>query len=397
MSRRSPRPAPPARSTAGRSAAASTATTASWMPRPTSTRPSWCATTRRSIRPGNFASGYHLTADLVDQAIRYLADHVADNEKTPWLTWLALGACHAPHQAPFDLIKKYDALFAHGWDVEREQRLARQIELGIVPEGHAPAAAQRHGARLGRRARGRAAPVHAPAGGLRRHARPCRPASRAADGLPRDGRPARRHAGRDHVRQRRQPGGRAVRHGQRHGSLQPEARADRGEDRAHRRYRRARHPFQLPAGLGDGRQHAAAPLQAEHPRRRHPRSPGHGLEQGHRRQGRAAPPVLPRQRPRADPARGRRRQAAQGDQRRQADADRGHQLRQESRPRPRRRRRRSRSTSRCSAIAAWCRTVSRPCASIRRATPSTTTSGSSTVSTATSTRSTISPSASPSG
>ena len=85
--------------------------------------------------PGNFASGYHLTADLVDQAIRYLADHVADNEKTPWLTWLALGACHAPHQAPVDLIKKYDAQFAHGWDVEREQRLARQIELGIVPKG----------------------------------------------------------------------------------------------------------------------------------------------------------------------------------------------------------------------------------------------------------------------
>ena len=84
---------------------------------------------------GNFASGYHLTADLVDQGIRYIADHVADNEKTPWLTWVALGACHAPHQAPFDLIKKYDAQFAHGWDVEREQRLARQIALGIVPKG----------------------------------------------------------------------------------------------------------------------------------------------------------------------------------------------------------------------------------------------------------------------
>ena len=59
----------------------------------------------------------------------------------------------------------------------------------------------------------------------------------------------------------------------------------------------------------------------------------HGLAQGHRRARRAAPPVLPRQRPRADPARRRRHQAAQGDQRRQADADRGHQLRrQASRP-----------------------------------------------------------------
>ncbi|MGD9885792.1 MAG: arylsulfatase [Reyranella sp.] len=84
--------------------------------------------------PGTYATGYHLTEDLVDQAIRYLADHVADNAATPWLTWLALGACHAPHQAPADLIAKYDAVFADGWDAERERRLARQIELGIVPK-----------------------------------------------------------------------------------------------------------------------------------------------------------------------------------------------------------------------------------------------------------------------
>src|SRR5229473_1061498 len=38
---------------------------------------------------GTFATGYHLTSDLVDQGIRYLADHVADNAETPWLTWLA--------------------------------------------------------------------------------------------------------------------------------------------------------------------------------------------------------------------------------------------------------------------------------------------------------------------
>ena len=85
--------------------------------------------------PGTFATGYHLTSDLVDQGIRYIADHVGDNAETPWLMWLAFGACHAPHQAPFDLIRKYDALFAEGWDAERDRRLARQIELGIVPKG----------------------------------------------------------------------------------------------------------------------------------------------------------------------------------------------------------------------------------------------------------------------
>ncbi len=85
--------------------------------------------------PGTFDSGYHLTQDLVDQAIRMIADHQADRPQHPWFTLLALGACHAPHQAPQELIRSYDGKFAHGWDVEREQRLARQIELGIVPQG----------------------------------------------------------------------------------------------------------------------------------------------------------------------------------------------------------------------------------------------------------------------
>src|SRR6202043_3891775 len=58
--------------------------------------------------PGGYSNGYHLTEDLTDQAIRYIADHTADAPQTPWLTWLAFGACHAPHQAPAELIRHYD-------------------------------------------------------------------------------------------------------------------------------------------------------------------------------------------------------------------------------------------------------------------------------------------------
>src|SRR5712664_4923243 len=83
--------------------------------------------------PGSYADGYHLTSDLVDQAIRFIGDHIADRPDLPWLTWLALGACHAPHQAPAEIIRGYDPVFAHGWDVEREQRLARQKAMGLVP------------------------------------------------------------------------------------------------------------------------------------------------------------------------------------------------------------------------------------------------------------------------
>ncbi|WP_339038927.1 arylsulfatase [Bradyrhizobium symbiodeficiens] len=83
--------------------------------------------------PGSYADGYHLTEDLIDQSIRFIGDHIADRPDVPWLTWVALGACHAPHQAPVEIIRGYDTAFAHGWDVEREQRLARQKAMGLVP------------------------------------------------------------------------------------------------------------------------------------------------------------------------------------------------------------------------------------------------------------------------
>ncbi len=84
--------------------------------------------------PGRFEDGYHLTADLVDQAIGFLAGHIAERPDRPWLLWLALGACHAPHQAPADLIRGYDPLFEGGWDAERDRRFARQKAMGVVPE-----------------------------------------------------------------------------------------------------------------------------------------------------------------------------------------------------------------------------------------------------------------------
>jgi arylsulfatase len=85
--------------------------------------------------PGDHSTGYHLTEDLADEAIRNIADHHAATPDQPWFMLFAPGACHAPHQAPRDLIDQYTATFEHGWDVEREQRLARQLDLGIVPGG----------------------------------------------------------------------------------------------------------------------------------------------------------------------------------------------------------------------------------------------------------------------
>jgi len=83
--------------------------------------------------PATFENGYHLTADLIDQSIRFLASHIAERPDAPWLLWLGFGACHAPHQAPFELIQSYDDIFKDGWDAERDRRISRQKSLGIVP------------------------------------------------------------------------------------------------------------------------------------------------------------------------------------------------------------------------------------------------------------------------
>jgi arylsulfatase A-like enzyme len=84
--------------------------------------------------PGTFESGYHLTADLIDQSMQFLAGHIAERPDAPWLLWLAFGACHAPHQAPCELIRSYDDVFKDGWDAERDRRVARQKAAGIVSD-----------------------------------------------------------------------------------------------------------------------------------------------------------------------------------------------------------------------------------------------------------------------
>jgi arylsulfatase len=78
--------------------------------------------------------GYHLTEDLADHAIRYLADLRGASPSTPFLLWFAPGACHAPHQAPADYIGRYRGQFDQGWDRWREDVFARQLASGLLPD-----------------------------------------------------------------------------------------------------------------------------------------------------------------------------------------------------------------------------------------------------------------------
>ena len=78
--------------------------------------------------------GYHLTEDLADVAMSYLADLRAVSSR-PFFLWFAPGACHAPHQAPRPYIDAYRGQFDLGWDAWRERVFARQQASGLLPPG----------------------------------------------------------------------------------------------------------------------------------------------------------------------------------------------------------------------------------------------------------------------
>lgn len=87
-----------------------------------------------SIKPPKTPEeGYHLSEDLVDQAIGMVHSQKAAVPEKPFFLYLAFGATHAPHQAPPKYLEKYRGKFDAGWDVVREQWYERQKQLGIIP------------------------------------------------------------------------------------------------------------------------------------------------------------------------------------------------------------------------------------------------------------------------
>jgi arylsulfatase A-like enzyme len=77
---------------------------------------------------------YILDHDLADQAIHRIQLQHALAPSKPWFVYYVTGTAHAPHHAPKEWIDKYKGQFDEGWDKVREETLARQIKLGVVPQ-----------------------------------------------------------------------------------------------------------------------------------------------------------------------------------------------------------------------------------------------------------------------
>ncbi len=213
--------------------------------------------------------GYHLTEDLVDRAIEFIADAKQVAPDKPFFMYFCTGAMHAPHHVPREWADKYKGQFDDGWDAYREKVFERQLELGVVPPGTQLSARDPDVAEWKRlpadekRLYARMMEVFA---GFLEHTD--HHIGRLLDFLEQD-RTARRHAHHGGERQRRQRRGRAARLGQREPVLQQRPRDARRRAEGDRRARRAQVLQPLPVGLGLGGQRAVPPLEARDlPRRR---------------------------------------------------------------------------------------------------------------------------------
>jgi arylsulfatase len=78
---------------------------------------------------------YHFMTDMTNQAVAWMRFQQTMTPDRPFFMYFAPGATHAPHHVPKQWADKYKGKFDAGWDKYREEALARQIKLGVVPPG----------------------------------------------------------------------------------------------------------------------------------------------------------------------------------------------------------------------------------------------------------------------
>lgn len=87
----------------------------------------WFADGERFSLPDDFYSSRF----LVDKTIEFIDSNISNGQ--PFFAYVPFIAVHIPVQAPQSFIDRYMGVYDAGWDVLREQRLQRAVELGLVP------------------------------------------------------------------------------------------------------------------------------------------------------------------------------------------------------------------------------------------------------------------------
>jgi arylsulfatase A-like enzyme len=85
------------------------------------------------IFPWEGKPGYNLITDMADNAIDHIKQLNAAAPDKPFFVYYVPGATHAPHHPTQEWIDKFKGKFDMGWNEMREQILANQKKLGVVP------------------------------------------------------------------------------------------------------------------------------------------------------------------------------------------------------------------------------------------------------------------------
>jgi arylsulfatase A-like enzyme len=87
----------------------------------------------RPIEPPADDPDYNFDVDMANRAIAWMRMQHAVAPDKPFFCYYATGTAHAPHHAPKEWIEIFKGKFDQGWDKVREETLARQKSLGVVP------------------------------------------------------------------------------------------------------------------------------------------------------------------------------------------------------------------------------------------------------------------------
>jgi arylsulfatase A-like enzyme len=76
---------------------------------------------------------HYATRTYTDKMMGFIESNRGDDK--PFLAIVSHQAPHDPYHLPDDWLRRYERKYDQGWDITRKQRLARMIELGVIPEG----------------------------------------------------------------------------------------------------------------------------------------------------------------------------------------------------------------------------------------------------------------------
>lgn len=83
-------------------------------------------------KPVKAGPDFYYTDAISDTACSFINKHKDQDDESPMFMYVAYTAPHWPLHAPEEVVNKYEDLYMKGWDVLREERYKRLVEMGII-------------------------------------------------------------------------------------------------------------------------------------------------------------------------------------------------------------------------------------------------------------------------